>query len=194
MENRRGGQLGLKSCRTHADTSPIAMLTTFATFALAAALAAFAFCAVLLNEGEHASRRRAKRNTGEVPDAASAGELLARYVEDTCDARERLPIGDFLFGALFLRGSDPLAFSELAGAAGGAGLNVSQVLTWLARAEESGLVERVTMDRDPAGGGPPEQPAVRLTETGMDIARNDRRRAGRREPASASFEGDSTVT
>jgi hypothetical protein len=51
------------------------------------------------------------------------------------------------------------------------GLDINQTLIWLARAEESGLVERIAQ-ADPSAG---EQPAVRLTDEGMLRARNNRR-------------------
>ena len=48
-------------------------------------------------------------------------------------------------------------------------MSVAQVLAWIERAEAGGLIERVT-DAEPAF-----LPAVRLTEAGMDVARNNRR-------------------
>ena len=83
----------------------------------------------------------------------------------------RLPVGDFLFGALYLQGEEPLPFADLASAAMDSGLDINQTLIWLARAEESGLVERIQQADANAG----EQPAVRLTEEGMSRARNNRR-------------------
>lgn len=154
------------------------MLETIATFALGALVAVFAVCAVLLNESEHAARRRLRRGRGGAPRPSEAGETLDLSGQDAMprDGR-RLPVGDFLFGALFLRGEEPLPFTELAASAADAGLDISQTLAWIDRAEESGLVERIA-DEDAA------QPAVRLTELGMDVARNNRR--GTRRPAEAS--------
>ena len=150
------------------------MLETIATFALGALVAAFAVFAVLLNESEHAARRRLRRERGAPqPARAEAGEMLDLSGEGSMprDGR-RLPVGEFLFGALFLRGEEPLPFADLAASASEAGLDISQTLAWLDRAEESGLVERF-QDGDAA------QPAVRLTEIGMDVARNNRRGARR---------------
>jgi hypothetical protein len=155
------------------------MLQTIGTFALGALVAVFAVCAVFLNESEHAARRRLKRDRGRAPQPADAGsrETLDLSGEGSMprDGR-RLPVGDFLFGALFLRGEEPLPFGELAAGAADAGLDISQILAWLDRAEESGLVERVE-DEDAS------QPAVRLTELGTEVARNNRR--GARRPAAA---------
>jgi hypothetical protein len=152
---------------------PLAMVTTIATFALGALLAAFAVCAVFLNEGEHATRRRARRRH---PSGSEGGSLVALDLNDVSavprDGR-RMPVGDFLFGALYLQGEEPLPFAELAAAASASGLDINQALIWIARAEESGLVERVEQpDGETAG-----QPAVRLTAEGMDRARNNRRAA-----------------
>ena len=143
------------------------MLETIATFTLGALVAAFAVFAVLLNESEHAARRRLRRRreAAPVPEGAEALDLTGEPAPR--DGR-RLPVGDFLFGALFLRGEEPLAFADLAASAADAGLDISQTLAWLDRAQESGLVERV--DDSHAA-----QAAVRLTELGMDVARNNRR-------------------
>lgn len=157
------------------------MLETIATFALGALAAAFAVWAVLLNESEHAARRRLRRERGAPqPAGAKAGEILHLFGEDAMarDGR-RLPVGEFLFGALFLRGEEALPFAELAADAAEAGLDINQTLAWLDRAGESGLVERIE-DEDGA------QPAVRLTELGMDVARNNRRGARRSVAARGS--------
>ena len=150
------------------------MLETLGTVLLLALMAAFAVCAVLLNEGSDTRRRR--RGTLEAPPPTATGALSAidgAEVAPVAGDDRRLPVGDFLFGALFLRESEPLAFSDLADAAAGSGMSVAQVLTWIERAEEGGLIERVTDDEA-------DQPAVRLTEQGMDIARNSRRQGKRR--------------
>ena len=153
------------------------MLTTVATFALGAALMAFAVAAALLNESEHAARRRLKRGGQAAPNEGTPdGEPDLTWASRTKRDGRRMPVGDFLFGALFLRGEHPLPFAELAGSAADSGMHIDQVLTWLARAEESGLVERV----DEAGeGSEAAQPAVRLTAAGMEVARSNRRAAGR---------------
>ena len=122
------------------------MLETVATVLLLGVMAAFAVCAVLFNEGEGVHRR------------------------PTSD--RRLPAGEFLFGALFLRGPEPLAFSALADAAEGSGMSIRRVLAWIDRAEAGGLIERVGEDET-------GKPALRLTEAGIHLACNDRRRAGR---------------
>ena len=153
------------------------MLSTIATFALGALLAAFAVYAVMLNESEHARRRRRRRGAAPGPVTATepaavdplAAPAMAR------DGR-RLPVGDFLFGALYLQGEEPLPFAELASAASDAGLDIGQALAWLAQAEESGLVERMQQRGTESS---PDQPAVRLTEAGMDVARNNRRGAAK---------------
>jgi predicted Rossmann fold nucleotide-binding protein DprA/Smf involved in DNA uptake len=146
------------------------MVTTIATFALGALLAAFAVYAVMLNEGEHAARKRARRR-------ARSGSEDARLVPLDLDATpstrldgRRMPVGDFLFGALYLRGEEPFPFAELATAASESGLDINQTLTWLARAEKSGLVERIAQAGDEG-----QQPAVRLSAEGMHRARNNRR-------------------
>lgn len=158
------------------------MLETIATLALGALVAVFAVWAVLLNESEHAARRRLRRERGAPqPAGAEVGETLDLTGEDAMprDGR-RLPVGDFLFGALFLRGEEPLPFVELAASAADAGLDINQALAWIDRAEESGLVERIE-DGDAA------PPAVRLTELGMELAGNNRRGA-RRPAGSKAFE------
>jgi DNA-binding MarR family transcriptional regulator len=80
-------------------------------------------------------------------------------------------VGDFLLGALLLRGAEPIEFSELGRVAAESGLDTSQVLNWIARAEEGGLIERVAHDEEPDG-----RRALRLTPAGTEIAFNNRRR------------------
>ena len=97
-------------------------------------------------------------------------------VTDEQDRRgedRRSPVGDFLLGALALRGNEALAYSELLRIAGDSGLNISTVLAWAARAEESGLIEQLP---HPDGGGR----ALRLTDDGIRLAQNNRRRVDRR--------------
>ena len=103
---------------------------------------------------------------------------------DERDGERRLPVGDFLVGALFVRGPQALPFTELARTATGSGLDISQVLAWLERAEASGLVERVTSG-DSASG---RHPAVRLTPAGIDVARHNRRGADGAEVAEPSLD------
>lgn len=166
-------------------------LTTLAAVTLVIALAVFAFCAVLLNEAEHSTRRRSRRRPPDQPAAEGGDELLLSHLEDSSQAQERLPIGDFLFGALYLKSPEPLAFAELARAVAAAGLHMDQVLTWIARAEESGFVERLAMDRDSASGAATAHPAVRLTERGIDVAGNNRR--GARHAVAASADDDAAL-
>ena len=156
------------------------MLQTLATVFLLGMMAAFAICAVLVNEG---GRRRRKARPEVRP------ETITIPVEEAGSSRapdgdRRLPVGDFLFGALYLNGSEPLPFSKLADAAAGSGMSVAQVLSWVERAEESGLIERVPGEGTGESDG---HPAVRLTEAGMDLARNNRRRSADRaaEPSAA---------
>lgn len=85
----------------------------------------------------------------------------------------RSPVGDFLLAALALRGERPLAYAELLQMAGDNGLNMSSVLAWAGRAEETGLIEQLP---DPDGRGR----ALRLTEQGAELAHNNRRRVQRR--------------
>ena len=154
------------------------MLETLATALLLALMGAFAVYAALFNEGSHARRRRRQSGTPpQAPVAAAADE--SEEVGNVRAGERRLPVGDFLFGALFLRGPEPLAFSALADAAEGSGLSIAQVLAWIDRAERGGLIERV--DDDEAG-----EPAMRLTEAGIYIACNDRRRAKRAGTRDAS--------
>jgi len=86
----------------------------------------------------------------------------------------RSPVGDFLLGALALRGDEPLPYSELLHIAGESGLNMSSVLAWAAHAEEAGLIEQL-----PGASG--QGRALLLTERGAEIAANNRRRFCRRE-------------
>jgi hypothetical protein len=153
------------------------MLQTLATVFLLGMMSAFAVCAVLLNAGEHARRRR-KPLTDLVPPAPPT-TIPAQEGADVIgipSGDRRLPVGDFLFGALALRGSEPLAFPALADAAAGSGMSVAQVLAWVERAETGGLIERV------AGGEADEPPAVRLTDAGMELAHNNRRGEPARNP------------
>ena len=149
------------------------MLEAVATILLLGMTAAFAVCAVLLNErgrtrGHRIPAHEAARPAGD--GALSSHESAAVSAVPT--GERRLPVGDFLFGALFLRGPEPVTFSELADAADGSGMSVAQVLAWIERTEAGGLIERVSDDE--AG-----EPALRLTEAGIYVACNDRRR-GRR--------------
>jgi hypothetical protein len=101
-----------------------------------------------------------------------------------------LPCGDFLFGALFLNAPEPLALHELGESAAGSGMNVSQVLAWIERAEAGGLVERVgRFDRDADGSR-----GLRLTPAGVDVARNNRRRGQRRYAATAASQASAPAT
>ena len=86
----------------------------------------------------------------------------------------RSPVGDFLLGALALRGEEPLPYAELLHIAGESGLNMSTVLAWAAHAEEAGLIEQ-RPGRDGHGR------SLCLTPQGAEIARNNRRRFQRRE-------------
>jgi hypothetical protein len=147
------------------------MLEALATALLLAMMGAFAVCAALFNEGSNARRRRRQPGTPPVVSVAVASEESAE-VGGVATGDRRLPVGDFLFGALFLRGPEPLAFSALADAAEGSGMSVAQVLAWIDRAEAGGLIERVNDDEA-------DEPAMRLTEAGIYIACNDRRRAKR---------------
>jgi DNA-binding MarR family transcriptional regulator len=85
----------------------------------------------------------------------------------------RSPVGDFLLAALALRGEQPLAYAELLQMAGDNGLNMSSVLAWAGRAEETGLIEQL---QGPDGQGR----TLRLTVEGAELARNNRRRVQRR--------------
>lgn len=93
--------------------------------------------------------------------------------EDRRGQERRSPVGDFLLGALALRGEEPLAYAELLEIAGESGLNISSVLAWAARAEEAGLIEQL-----PGSDG--QGRSLRLTPDGSELARNNRRRFQRR--------------
>jgi DNA-binding MarR family transcriptional regulator len=94
--------------------------------------------------------------------------------EERRGEERRSPVGDFLLGALALRGEEPLAYAELLQIAGQHGLNMSIVLAWVASAEEAGVVEQLA---GPGGQGRD----LRLTAHGAELARNNRRRFQRRE-------------
>lgn len=81
----------------------------------------------------------------------------------------RSPVGDFLLGTLAQRPAGRLQDAELLQIAGDSGLSMSSVLAWVAQAEEAGLVQQ-RAGPDGRGG------VLRLTEDGLDRARNDRRR------------------
>ena len=164
------------------------MLHAFGAVLLLGAVAVFAVYAALLNERNHAGRRSGPGRAVAPPTAPIAvpSEQSAE-VPGAPSGDRRLPVGDFLFGALFLRGPEPLAFSALADAAAGSGMSVAQVLVWIERAEASGLIERGTDDDS-------GEPAVRLTEMGIYAACHDRRRAKRahrrdRSPATRALNG-----
>lgn len=160
------------------------MVNGVATLVLVALSVGVVICAVLQNEGEHAARRRGRsRRRG---GSASAREARADlYLSDLLNpepvlgADRRLPVGDFLFGALVLRGCEPFATSDLAAVAADSGLDISQVLAWLAKAEESGIVERLDGSEE---DGLPAEPSVRLTAEGLELARENRRGARRSAP------------
>jgi DNA-binding MarR family transcriptional regulator len=86
----------------------------------------------------------------------------------------RSPVGDFLLAALARRPDARLAYADLLQIAGDSGLSMSSVLAWAARAEEAGLVEQLS-------GANGHGRVLRLTEDGVEIARNNRRRVHRRE-------------
>ena len=162
------------------------MINTVATFALGALLAAFAIWAARLNEGQHAARRRGRARQRRL--SASAREARADlYLSDLLHSEpvvggdRRLPAGDFLFGALALRGYEPFLTRDLAAVAADSGLDISQVLAWLAKAEESGIVERLDGSEEDEDGLPAE-PSVRLTAEGLELARENRRGARRSAP------------
>lgn len=94
--------------------------------------------------------------------------------EERRGEERRSPVGDFLLGALALRGEEPLAYGDLLQIAGENGLTMSAVLAWVARAEEAGVVEQLA---GPGGQGRD----LRLTAHGAELARNNRRRFDRRE-------------
>ena len=158
------------------------MINTIATIGLGAVLAAFTVCAVLLNEGRHTARRRARSADGTAPVPAAEVQVDLLHVPDAAAPHaedRRLPVGDFLFGALVLRGYEPFVTADLAAVAADSGLDISQVLAWLERAEQSGIVERLEgTDEDGLSG----RPSVRLTAEGLDRARENRRGAPRSAP------------
>jgi len=80
----------------------------------------------------------------------------------------RSPVGDFLIGALSLRGEEPLAIAELMEIASDNRLNISTVLAWVAVAEEGDVIEQLPHPDDGAR-------ALRLTARGAEIAGNNRR-------------------
>jgi hypothetical protein len=96
------------------------------------------------------------------------------FDEDRRGDDRRSPVGDFLLAALALRGEQPLAYGELLQMAGDNGLNMSSVLAWAGRAEETGLIEQL-QDPDAQGGR-----ALRRTVQGAELARHNRRRVQRR--------------
>lgn len=94
--------------------------------------------------------------------------------EERRGEERRSPVGDFLLGALALRGEEALPYADLLQIAGENGLTMSAVLAWVAMAEEAGVVEQLA---GPGGQGRD----LRLTEHGGELARNNRRRVQRRE-------------
>lgn len=162
------------------------MLQAAAILLLVGAMAAFAVFAALLNERDPARRRRTLGHEAAPTDPTAPAADEGMEVGGAATGDRRLPVGDFLFGALFLRGPEPLAFSTLADAADRSGMSLAQVLAWIERAEAGGLIERVTDAED-------GEPAVRLTEAGIYIACNDRRRHKRarkpdRSPAARALD------
>ncbi len=90
--------------------------------------------------------------------------------------RRRSPLGDFLFGALYLRGAHPYDFAELGRTAGESGFDIPSVLEWINDAEASGLVERLARPLLPGESSEPSQRrAVRLTAKGLEVARSNPR-------------------
>ena len=159
------------------------MINTIATFALGALLAAFTISAVLLNEGRHAARRRARANQGDDPVSSEQTRDDLIYIseeEPSRDGDRRLPVGDFVFGALALRGNEPFGTADLAAVAADSGLDINQVLAWLEQAEQSGVIERLDFTEEE---GLPAVPSVRLTAEGLARARENRRGARRSAPA-----------
>ena len=158
------------------------MINTVATFALGALLAAFAISAVLLNEGQHAARRRLRARPGGAPAPSSETQVDLLHAPGPQASRgdgRRLPVGDFLFGALLLRGHEPFVTADLAAVATDSGLDISQVLAWLDKAEQSGIIERLDASVEE---GLPSEPSVRLTAEGLQRARENRRGARRAAP------------
>ena len=159
------------------------MINTVATFALGALLAAFAISAVLLNEGQHAARRRLRTRPGGAPAPSGETQVDLLHAPGPQPSRgeegRRLPVGDFLFGALLLRGYEPFATADLAAVATDSGLDISQVLAWLDKAEQSGIIERLDASVEE---GLPSEPSVRLTAEGLQRARENRRGVRRAAP------------
>src|SRR5918997_2750429 len=130
------------------------MLHTFGAVLLLGAVAAFAVFAALLNERDHAGRRSGRgRRVAPPTSSVEVESEEGAEVAGVPTGDRRLPVGDFLFGALFLRGPEPLEFSTLADAAAGSGMSVAQVLAWIERAEAGGPLARVAGEegRGPAG-------------------------------------------
>lgn len=97
-------------------------------------------------------------------------------VPDQPELRPRSPLGDFLFGALYLRGRHPLEFAELGRTAAESGFDIPSVLAWIDDAESSGLVERVSLpEPDDETIDPSQRRAVRLTPKGLEVARTNPR-------------------
>ena len=93
--------------------------------------------------------------------------------------RRRSPLGDFLFGALYLRGTHPFEFAELGRTAGESGFDIPSVLEWINDAEASGLIERVARPDKPGQETDPSQRrALRLTAKGLETARVNKRLNG----------------
>ena len=158
------------------------MIDTVATLGLLALLAAFAVCAVLLNEARHSARRRAKgkrRHRSALAGEAQADRLHVPAAATSRGGDSRLPVGEFLFGALAVRGDEPFVTADLAAVGADSGLDISQVLAWLEKAEQSGIVERLDGSEE---DGVPGKPSVRLSAEGLELARENRR--GARRPAS----------
>lgn len=158
------------------------MINTIATIGLVALLAAFTVCAVLLNEGQQSARRRARTRDRTAALSAAEVQVDVLHVPEAAASGaddRRLAVGDFLFGALALRGYEPFATADLAAAAADSGLDISQVLAWLERAEQSGIVERLEGTEEDGLSG---RPSVRLTAEGLDRARENRRSARRSAP------------
>ena len=89
------------------------MLQTLGTVILLGLMTAFAVSAVLLNRRGEAAGPRGRRGRGA---AAHREQLATEYLESfeafaVTTGDRRLPVGDFLFGALYLRAGEPLAFS-----------------------------------------------------------------------------------
>lgn len=95
---------------------------------------------------------------------------------DNADLRPRSPLGDFLFGALYLRGRHPYEFADLGRTAADSGFDIPSVLAWIDEAETSGLIERVSLpESDDEPVDPSGRRAVRLTPRGLEVARTNPR-------------------